>query len=151
MPCLFLHVSELIDDFSPGLVDQELDILQAEALSVLELRLGLLAESLGVHPFAIFCSFFCSCPLYEPIKAGLDEDVAVGSGRDVVRVVEAKWPQRGRLSKFKVGVRTHDALHEERELGVHVAVESLEQRIADVFAHFGVTDNTKAGFAPENK
>ena len=96
IPCYCLHVAELLDDLSLGLVDQELDLLQAEALSVLESRLGLFGESLGVQSFSFF-TILCSCPLFETIEAGLDKDVTEGSGCDVVRVVEAKWLQRGRL------------------------------------------------------
>ena len=44
-----------------------------------------------------------------------------------------------------------DALHEERELRVHVFVEALEECLADILAHLGVAFDSNAGGTSEQK
>ena len=81
----------------------------------------------------------------------MNEEVSENFGGDVVRVVEAERLQRIRGCGFKVAVLTLDALDEEGELGVHVGVESREQCLADIAAHFGVALDADARFASEKQ
>ena len=76
-----------------------------------------------------------------------DEDVSPEFVDYVAGVVEAEWLESGGRVYLEVDVVTLDALHEVRELGEEVFVETFEQGFADIFAHFRISFDSSAWHA----